>query len=318
MVQQWYIRVERQDGERKRQELMEQGLLDPSLKPRRDGGSILFPVISPLEGSTKEEFEGHPVVGTLPRHELIGGIAVMQERDAPGAAILLSSRPSIHTVLFAISDVEGPWRIRRYEVLAGEPTTKTRYVEHGLRFEIDVSEAYFSARLSTERQRILSGMDEGERVLDMFAGVGPYALTLARKASLVVASDLNPGAVRLMLRNIALNRCEHILPLLSDASHLPGILPWKFDRVVMNLPLGAIRFLSSAVGMCRPGGTIHCYALQEREGEFLEEIGKYPVSSIRERYVRSYSPGRWHAVYDIRLDAHAGGMCIRDEPDARE
>lgn len=301
MRTQWCVRVGKGDAELRRQELLGQGLLDPALKPRKEGECVLFPVSSPVAGATREEFEARPGQGEHPRHELIGGIAVMQERDPGGAALLLASRPSLHTVLVPESDVEGPWRTRRFEVLAGEPTTKTRYLEHGLRFEIDLAEAYFSARLSTERQRLLAGMDRGERVLDMFAGVGPCALTLARKAAFVAASDLNPGAVRLMERNIALNRATNVLPLLFDALHLPRVLPWRFDRVVMNLPLGAVRFLPAAVELCCPGGTIHCYALQEKEGEFLAEIETYPVASVRERVVRSYSPGRWHAVYDIAM-----------------
>ncbi|OPX67735.1 MAG: tRNA (guanine(37)-N1)-methyltransferase Trm5b [Methanoregulaceae archaeon PtaB.Bin056] len=301
MRTQWCVRVRKRDAELYRQDLVRRGLLDLALKPRKEGEWVLFPVSSPFAGATREEFEAHPGQGELPRHELIGGIAVMQERDPQGAARLLASRPSLHTVLVPESDVEGPWRTRRFEVLAGEPTTRTRYLEHGMRFEIDLAEAYFSARLSTERQRLLAAMDKGERVLDMFAGVGPCALTLARKAAFVAASDLNPGAVRLMERNIALNRARNVLPLLIDASHLPSVLPWRFDRVVMNLPLGAIRFLPAAIVLCRPGGVIHCYALQEKEGEFLGEIETYPVASVRERFVRSYSPGRWHAVYDIAL-----------------
>ena len=302
VVLQWCIRVGKKEGERRRQELLEQGLLDQRFKPRKDGDTILFPVNTMLEGSTREDFDAHPVTGTLPRHELIGGIAVMQERDVQEAERLLDSRPSIHTVLYPASDVEGDYRTRRFEVLAGVSTTRTRYLEHGRLFDIDLSEAYFSARLSTERQRILSSMEQGERVLDMFAGVGPYAITLSGKAGFVAASDINPGAVRLLLKNIALNRIKNVLPVLSDASHLHALLPWKFDRVVMNLPLGAMQFLTVAVEMCRPGGTIHCYALQEKESEYLPEIGRYPVSHVRERYVRSYSPGRWHAVYDIVMN----------------
>lgn len=299
MVQQWCIRVGRRQGEQRRRALLEQGVLDLTLKPRKDGESILFPVLAMLEGCTREEFEAHPVIKDLPRHELIGGIAIMQDREPGEAERLLVSRPSIHTVLFPESDVEGDFRTRRFEVLAGQPTTRTRYIEHGHRFDIDLSVAYFSGRLSTERQRILSSMETGECVLDMFAGVGPYAITLAGKARIVVASDLNPGAVQFLVRNLSLNRTRNVLAVLADASHLTRVLPQRFNRVIMNLPLGAVRFLPCAVNLCLPGGVIHCYALQEKEGEFLPEIEQYPVSDVCERYVRSYSPGRWHAVYDI-------------------
>ena len=89
----------------------------------------------------------------------------------------LRSRPSLHTVLFPLSEVEGEYRTRRFEVLAGEPTTRTTCTEYGNRLVIDLSLAYFSARLSTERQRIAGLMEEDECVLDMFAGIGPFAIS---------------------------------------------------------------------------------------------------------------------------------------------
>ena len=110
-------------------------------------------------------------------------------------------------------------------------------IEYGHRFTVDLSAAYFSARLSSERQRILERMGDDEIVLDMFAGVGPFAITLAARAALVVASDINPQAIMLMLVNLAQNRMKNVLPVLADAHHLPAIIPWKFDRIVMNLPL---------------------------------------------------------------------------------
>ena len=300
--EQWCIRVNRQCAEEKRQELNRSGLLDRALKPRAEGDAILFPVTEYLEGATRCQFFAHPAEEELPRHELIGGIAVMQERNIPGAEKLLASRPSLHTILFPESQVEGDFRTRRFEVLAGVPTTKTSYMEYGLSFAIDLEAAYFSARLASERRRILARMSAGERVLDMFAGVGPFALALAGSASLVVASDINPAAILLMAENIRLNRAGRVLPVLSDADRLPGFLPRTFDRVIMNFPLYAYRFLPSALRLCRPGGTIHCYALVSREGELLPVIDRIPIEAVEERYVRSYSPGKWHAVYDIILE----------------
>jgi len=226
----------------------------------------------------------------------------MQERDAAGAEKLLASRPSLHTVLYPLSDVEGEFRTRRFEVLAGIPTAKTRYTEYGHRFVIDLEAAYFSARLSSERQRILSLMASGELVMDMFAGVGTFAISLANSASFVVACDINAAAVRIMVKNLHLNRTRNVLPVLSDAHRLADVLPWRFDRIVMNYPIHAFRFMPTAVRLCRKRGTIHCYALVSEEEELLPYFDRFPVDKIREKYVRSYSPGKWHAVYDITLE----------------
>ena len=238
-------------------------------------------------------------VPVLPRHELVGGIAIMQEDDPVGAAAILASRPSLHTVLFPTSEVSGEFRTREYVVLAGTDTTRTEVVEHGHRFAVDLAGAYFSARLSTERQRLAEKTREHELVLDMFAGVGPFAITLAPRAALVVAADLNPRAVLLLIENMKKNRATNVLPLLADARRLDAILPWKFDRIVMNLPLAGTEFLPEAFRLVRPGGTIHFYSLVSKEGEHLGRIRELGGVEVTERVVRSYSPGQWHAVYDI-------------------
>jgi tRNA (guanine37-N1)-methyltransferase len=291
------VRVPRSQGEEMRQKLLAEGALDRCLRPRVDGEDLLLPVTG--GGTERACFEVRDQVPELPRHELVGGIAIMLEEDGKAARELLRLRPSLHTVLFPVSEVEGEFRTRRFVVLAGKQTTATSYQEYGNRYEIDLSEAYFSARLSTERQRISSVSADGERVCDLFAGVGPFAITLAPRACLVLAIDINPGAVRLMERNILINRARTVLPFLADATTAAAVIPWTFDRVIMNHPFGALSFLPQAFRLCRPGGTIHCYLLQTKAGEALPEIRKFPVREVRERYVRSYSPGRWHAVYDI-------------------
>ncbi|MDD1719110.1 MAG: methyltransferase, partial [Methanoregulaceae archaeon] len=282
--EQWCVRVPRQKGEEVRMELAGTGLLDPSLRPRTEGDEILFPVTSPSAGDCRASFQPHPGRPELPPHELVGGIAIMQEDERKSAVLLLESRPSIHTVLFAESDVEGVYRTRRFRVLAGDPTTITDVTEYGHRFRIDLSAAYFSARLSTERQRVLEAVTPGERVLDMFTGVGPFAIVLSHKASLVVAADINPAAIHLLLDNLRRNRVRNVLPMLADAARL-GSFPWKFDRVVMNLPHNSADFLGTAYSLCREGGTIHLYTIQEREGEFLEVIRSGPAGEVSERPV---------------------------------
>jgi tRNA (guanine37-N1)-methyltransferase len=296
----WCLRVPRSAGEKRRLELLRAGLLDTSLLLRTEGDELLLPLKGPCEGCGKALFEEVPERPDLPRHDLIGGIAVALEGGGREAGLLLASRPSIHTVLSPEGPVEGEHRTRRFTVLAGVPTTRTRYTEYGLRFEIDLTLAYFSPRLSGERQRVLGLMGRGERVLDMFAGVGPFAITLAEKAGVVYAADLNPGAVGLMLENLALNQVKNVLPLLGDAARLPGILPRGFDRVVMNLPFGSVKFLDAALALCRSGGTIHLYAMVGEEGALGPALREKGCEILGERVVHTYSPSEWLTVYDVR------------------
>ncbi|MFA5330767.1 MAG: class I SAM-dependent methyltransferase family protein [Methanoregula sp.] len=300
-VEQWGIKVPAGEGETTRRALLSEGMLDVTLKVLHDGGSLVFAVLKERTGAGRYAFEEQPGRAELPRHELVGGIAIMQENDPVAARAILASRPSLHTVLFPTSEVSGEYRTRDYTVLAGQETTRTDVVEHGHRFVVDLAGAYFSARLSTERQRILEATRPGEIVLDMFAGVGPFAISLAPRAALVVAADLNPKAVLLMQENIRKNRAGNVIPVLADARRLEKILPWKFDRIVMNLPLAGTEFLPEAFRLVRPGGTIHFYSLVSEKGMHLARIRELGAAgvTVTEREVRSYSPAQWHAVYDI-------------------
>ena len=299
MVEQWCIRVPVQRGEELRRILIGEGVLDLSLKVRRDGSLLLLPVMEQREGAVRDDFKPQPERLILPRHELVGGIAIMQDHDPAGAEKILASRPSVHTVLGAASVVSGEYRTREFEVLAGTLTTRTDVIEYGHRFVVDLATAYFSARLSSERQRILSRMGNHETVLDMFAGVGPFAITLATRAVLVVASDINPDAILMLLANLVQNRTKNVLPVLADAHHLPARMPCEFDRIVMNLPMSGIAFLPDAFRLCKPGGIIHFYSLVSKEGEHFSAISELGGVTVSERIVRSYSPAQWHTVYDI-------------------
>jgi tRNA (guanine37-N1)-methyltransferase len=300
-VEQWGVRVPARQGEAMRQALIQDGALDASLRVFRDGNDLILPVISERNGADRYEFEAHPGRDPLARHELVGGIAILQEDDIDGAKKILASRPSLHTAVHAKGEVSGEYRTREFTILAGTPTTRTQVTEHGHGFTIDLASAYFSARLSTERQRILNQVWEGEVILDMFAGVGPFAITLAARAALVVAADLNPQAIELMLENLTRNRVTNVLPVLADARRLADILPWKFDRIVMNLPLAGTEFLPDTFRLCRPGSAIHFYSLVSVQGEHTARIEEMGGSVLSEREVRSYSPGQWHAVYDVQV-----------------
>ncbi|WP_255333002.1 class I SAM-dependent methyltransferase [Methanocalculus taiwanensis] len=303
MIEGWAVRVQKVEGERRRQELIAGDALDRTLHPRAEGSDLLIPVTGSPPGTERALFEEIQVPPTLPRHEQVGGIAIMQENDVSGAEEILKGRPSTHTVLCSEGAVKGEFRTKSFTTLAGIPTTRTTISEYGHRLIIDLSLAYFSSRLATERQRIHSYIAEGEVICDMFCGVGPFPIALSDRASWILACDKNPAAIHLLRENLLANNTGNVLPMLGDASHLGELFPDTFDRVLMNLPLIAIDFLPIADQITKPGATIHLYALQEQEGEYIDQIRSIILeSTITERYLRSYSAGKWHAVYDIKKD----------------
>ena len=66
-------------------------------------------------------------------------------------------------------------------------------------------QVYWNSRLETEHSRLVNSIGSAEVVADMMAGVGPFALPLAKRRSVTVfANDLNPESYRPCLVSLVL------------------------------------------------------------------------------------------------------------------
>jgi tRNA (guanine37-N1)-methyltransferase len=223
---------------------------------------------------------------------------------------------NVRTVLAKQGAVSGAYRLREMEVIAGKPDTTTIHREHGCQYYVDLAKAYFSPRLSFEHHRVASLVREGETVLDMFAGVGPYAVQIAKilKNVRVYAVDANPYAVEFLKKNIRLNRVNgKVIPILGNSEEvverkLLGIV----DRVIMNLPGQAAQFIRAACQALKPrGGVIHFYGflkapdtLQTVQAGFVQAVEKCERKVKRishSRLVRATAPYEWQFVIDARV-----------------
>ena len=302
LSEQWSLLVPMSKAETVRQYLLAHDLLlkGARISPDQNNPSLLvFPLTMQIDGAVKRPVLINPPRPTLPRHELIGSIALMQDEDCEGAKKILSQRPNITTVLHPISTVKGPYRTRTFLLLAGVDTRSTLHTEYGKQFYIDLEKAYFSARLANERQRIVSKMNKGERVLDMSAGVGPFCVMLSPFAEIIYGIDINPAAIVLMQKNLRKNKITNVIPVLADSMHLTGFFFTPFDRIIINMPLDAGRFLQTAFALCKTGGTIHWYVLVSREAEHTDLLYSMGARLVREQQVRSYAPDKFHAMYEI-------------------
>ena len=199
----------------------------------------------------------------------LGDFSASEKRRVAGA--LLEELRNVCVVMEQKGGIEGEYRLRTLRHLAGEKRSMTMHRENGCSFRVDVAKCYFSPRLSTERLRIAEAVMPSERVLNMFAGVGPFSIPIAKlKGAKVLSCELNEYAARLHSENNALNKVEGLIEVISgNASELPKVTKRKFDRVIMPLPSEANRFLPTALAMAKKGGTIHYYrhVLGENEGE---------------------------------------------------
>ena len=308
------------------------GAFDAGRKIRSDDSSVFLPILEIDDEAAArlrriadfeflvmdflpEEHIPNPeeLLGFRPSFEIVGDIAIVEAEDSDAervASALMATNRSIRTVIVPISDVEGEFRTRRFRHVAGEEHTLTTHKEHGLRYRVDLQGAYFTPRLGTERLRIANQIRQGDVVLDMFAGVGPFALLMAKKGARVIAMDKNPVAVKYMRENARQNKIENIEILEGDANELALRYAGRADHVIMNLPHSASQFLIPAMKAAKPGGIIHYYAISPEDdlygdwaliAEAAERIGA-KAEAVYQGVVRSYAPHRLNVVIDFRVD----------------
>jgi len=226
---------------------------------------------------------------------------------------LLNEVKIVRSVYYQASDVEGDFRTRNLEIIAGEDNTETEYKEFGCKFIVDVEKAFFSPRLSTERERIANLIQEGEIVTNMFAGVGMFSIMSAKKKKCIVYSlDINPIASKLCEKNIELNKLAgKIISINGDASKIiREQLEDKSDRTLMLLPERSDEFLESAINTTKNGGIIHYYshihADKKSEAAKLSEehyLQVTPVKSeiLNSKIVRAVGPRYYQTVVDVKI-----------------
>jgi release factor glutamine methyltransferase len=77
---------------------------------------------------------------------------------------------------------------------------------------------------------------EGERVLDMGTGCGILGIIAAKKASEIVAVDMNPYAVRCAKQNATLNNARSKMAFVQGDLFTPLSEKAKFDVILFNAP----------------------------------------------------------------------------------
>ena len=226
---------------------------------------------------------------------------------------LLNEVKTARSVFYQASAVEGDFRTRDLEILAGKDTTETEYKEFGCKFIVDVKNAFFSPRLSTERERIANLIQDGEIVTNMFAGIGMFSIMAAKKKKCTVYSlDINPVASKLCEKNIAINKLVgKVISRNGDASKIINEqLVNARDRTLMLLPERSDEFLESAINTTKNNGIIHYYshihADKKQDARKLSEehyLQITPVKSeiLNSKIVRAVGPRYYQTVVDVRI-----------------
>ncbi len=320
------VQVDRTEGETTRQRLAEAGILDHQREIIQETGTLYLPVTDPeavpaeytvVERAVPERSQPTTPEDLLdfdPTYERIGEVIVIDEDDPDAAntlaeAIMDSDIPA-RAVLNSASKVTGEFRTREYELLAGEGT-ETVHREYGHEYAVDLAAVYFTPRLATERNRVSERVTADEQVLDMFAGVGPYAIPAAARGATVVAVDKNPVAIKYLKENAHRNDvADRITAINADVSTVTETYTDWADRLVMNLPHSADAFLETACALASGDCQLHYYDIQHESDPFgpgraaitnAAAAAGYTMTVTNERVVRSYAPHELNVCIDARL-----------------
>ncbi|MEK6908863.1 MAG: class I SAM-dependent methyltransferase family protein [Nanoarchaeota archaeon] len=191
----------------------------------------------------------------------------------------LKKNKSVTTVLEKVGKFSGRLRTLKTRFIAGEKTLEALYRENGCEFRFNVETCYFSPRLSEERKNVSKMIKKGERVLVMFAGVGPFSIVIGKssKASEVYSVELGKDASKYALENVKRNKLigkVHVVQ--GDVRRVIGKgkkVSGNFDRILMTRPNLEDSFLDVAFRVTKKGTIIHYYGFYlEDEVDKLNEL----------------------------------------------
>lgn len=304
-----------------------------------DDGTVAIPVTAPPRDTVVREvvqLVGEPRLRTLSDHlrergwsddeierapgswAVIGSVVLVDVGDSPRPGevgdALLAMHAHADTVL-ARNGITGEHREPAVEVIAGAGDTRTVHREHGTAYALDLAEVMFSPGNQSERARMGDVVTDGERVLDMFAGIGYFTLPMARNGARVTAVERNPVAFQYLVENVLHNEVQtHVETYRADCRDVvsSGLeaaedgRSFAFDRVVMGY-YEAHEYLDSALAALTSGGSVHMHEATperrapERPVSRLEEAAQARGRTVEveaTRTVKGYSEGVVHVVVD--------------------
>jgi len=305
-----YLKVRKSDAQMKLSDLRGKGCVLDLYYIRKDEDHVYIPVVSDYESDSVITMRVEPreqkvmPTGHAGSFDLVGHIAIIHERrgiDTDGVvSFILRSKPNIRTV-YLDKGIQGPMRLRDLTILHGEDNPVTTYRENNITMKVDVKKAYFSPRLSTERMLLAKGVRDGEKIYDMFCGIGPITLNIGKiKDCEIFACDMNPDAIELMVDNIGSNKLVSSVFVNENDSYALLEEMESMDRIIMNNPVSKYKDLGDVVSKLKVGGHLNIYFVDTQEGigNEMSNLLKYGLELEMKRVVHGYSSSR--SMYSLQ------------------
>ncbi|KAG5185254.1 hypothetical protein JKP88DRAFT_269654 [Tribonema minus] len=211
--------------------------------------------------------------------------------------VILDKNKNLRTVVNKTGEISSEFRTFPMEVLAGDDDTNVEVHESGCTFCFDFREVYWNSRLQAEHARLIALIEahrakaqgdatELSTVCDMMAGVGPFAIPLAKRGFNVHANDLNPKSHAALAENARRNGAAAAARVRASCDcgrrHVASLLARgvKFGHVIMNLPASAIDFLDAfrdidwAARGFRDPPLVHCYCFSRGDDAVGDAIAR--------------------------------------------
>lgn len=341
------LAVPKPDAEVRIASLEREGVYDDTRKVvARDEETLLLPITAPPGGTPGEVVEQDaPEVrqrglDSLLRQRgwtdserdaapaswaVVGTVVLVAAGDYPRPAELGEAFLELHGNADTVAvrgGVDGELREPSIEVIAGLGDTETVHVEHGTKYALDLRDVMFSPGNQAERARMGEVVETGERVLDLFAGIGYFALPMARAGAHVTAVEKNPESFRYLIENAQLNDVADTLDaILGDCRDVEA----QVDRAVLGYydALGGgpesidasgefqdPGYVAAALRALTAGGVMHVHAtcpenlLWDRPETRLHAAANAADRTVEvrdRRIVKSHSEGVQHVVLDVTV-----------------
>ncbi|KAH3669102.1 hypothetical protein WICMUC_005066 [Wickerhamomyces mucosus] len=130
--------------------------------------------------------------------------------------VILDKNPNIKTVVNKLDSIHSVYRTFDMEILAGENNLIVEQRESNCLFKFDFTKVYWNSRLHTEHDRLVKSFKEGDLVIDVMAGVGPFSVPAGKKNVIVLSNDLNPESYKYMQENITKNKVEKFVKPMNE------------------------------------------------------------------------------------------------------
>lgn len=220
---------------------------------------------------------------------------------------ILSKKHNVKTIM-KIDHIQGTKREPVYNILYGSET-ETIHKENGCLFKLDLSKVMWSKGNNNERLRIAKLVEEGEVVLDMFAGIGYFSIPIGvhSNAKHIYSIEINPNSYFYLCENIKLNKLDNITPILGDCMvHAPK---YNADRIVMGYVKTTHHYLNAAINSLNEGGILHYHEtvpeklMDTRPLErIISQAGNREVELLKLNKIKKYAPGVEHVVLDVKIN----------------